>query len=148
MGKNFNGTQINNSATIVEKAGAAITDCRNKILKYDENGDAVLATSGKDIPIGVALIEAGCNDITGAESGKVSVGDDVDILVKDIGFVLAGAAITKGQEIAAGANGLAAVATDGDYVLGVALSSVKANEYCRVQIARYQKAAAAAGGEG
>ena len=147
MGKNFNGTQINNSATIVEKAGAAITDCRNKILKYDENGDVVLATSGKDIPIGVALIEAGCNDITGAESGKVSVGDDVDILVKDIGFVLAGAAITKGQEIAAGANGLAAVATDGDYVLGVALSSVKANEYCRVQIARYQKAAAAAGGE-
>lgn len=83
MGKNFNGTQINNSATIVEKAGAAITDCRNKILKYDENGDVVLATSGKDIPIGVALIEAGCNDITGAESGKVSVGDDVDILVKD-----------------------------------------------------------------
>lgn len=57
MGKNFNGTQINNSATIVEKAGAAITDCRNKILKYDENGDVVLATSGKDIPIGVALIE-------------------------------------------------------------------------------------------
>lgn len=55
MGKNFNGTQINNSATIVEKAGAAITDCRNKILKYDENGDVVLATSGKDIPIGVAL---------------------------------------------------------------------------------------------
>ena len=108
----------------------------------------VLATSGKDIPIGVALIEAGCNDITGAESGKVSVGDDVDILVKDIGFVLAGAAITKGQEIAAGANGLAAVAAAGDYVLGVALSSVKANEYCRVQIARYQKAAAAAGGEG
>lgn len=97
-----------------EKAGAAITDCRNKILKYDENGDVVLATSGKDIPIGVALIEAGCNDITGAESGKVSVGDDVDILVKDIGFVLAGAVITKGQEIAAGANGLAAVHDHGD----------------------------------
>ena len=35
MAKNFNGTQINNSATIVEKAGAEITDCRNKILKYD-----------------------------------------------------------------------------------------------------------------
>ncbi len=148
MAKNFNGTQINNSSTIVEKAGAAITDCRNKIMKYDSNGDVVLAAAGTDIPIGVAIIEAGCNDISGAESGKVNVGDDVDILVKDIGYVLAGAAITKGQEVAAGANGLAAVAVAGNYVLGIALSSVKANEYCRIQITKYQKAAAAAGGEG
>lgn len=75
MAKNFNGTQINNSATIVEKAGAEIADCRNKIMKYDENGDVVLATAGTDIPIGVALIESGCNDISGAESGKVTVGE-------------------------------------------------------------------------
>ena len=142
MAKNFNGTQINNSATIVEKAGAEIADCRNKIMKYDGNGNVVLATAGTDIPVGVALIEAGYNDISGAESGKVAIGDDVDILVKDIGFVLAGAAITKG------ANGLAAVATDGNYVLGIALSSAKANEYCCIQITKYQKAAAAAGGEG
>lgn len=142
MAKNFNGTQINNSATIVEKAGAEITDCRNKIMKYDENGDVVLATAGTDIPIGVALIESGCNDISGAESGKVAAGDDVDILVKDIGFVLAGATITKGQEITAGANGLAAVAAAGNYVLGIALSSAKENEYCQIQITKYQKASA------
>lgn len=142
MAKNFNGTQINNSATIVEKAGAEITDCRNKIMKYDENGDVVLATAGTDIPIGVALIDSGCNDISGAESGKVAAGDDVDILVKDIGFVLAGATITKGQEITAGANGLAAVAAAGNYVLGIALSSAKENEYCRIQITKYQKASA------
>ena len=142
MGKNFNGTQINNSATIVEKAGAAIADCRNKILKYDENGDVVLATAGTDIPVGIALIESGYNDISGAESGKVAIGDDVDILVKDIGFVLAGATITKGQEITAGANGLAAVAAAGNYVLGIALSSAKENEYCRIQITKYQKASA------
>lgn len=142
MAKNFNGTQINNSATIVEKSGAEITDCRNKIMKYDENGDVVLATAGTDIPIGVALIESGCNDISGAESGKVAAGDDVDILVKDIGFVLAGATITKGQEITAGANGLAAVAAAGNYVLGIALSSAKENEYCRIQITKYQKASA------
>ena len=81
MAKNFNGTQINNSATIVEKAGAEIADCRNKIMKYDGNGNVVLATAGTDIPVGVALIEAGYNDISGAESGKVAIGDDVDILV-------------------------------------------------------------------
>ena len=97
MGKNFNGVQMNNSPTIVEKAGAAITDCRNRIMKYDGNGDVVLATAGTDIPVGIALIESGYNDISGTESGKVAKGDDIDIQVKDIGFVMAGATITKGH---------------------------------------------------
>lgn len=145
MGKNFNGTQMNNSPTIVEKAGAEIADCRNRIMKYDGNGDVVLATAGTDIPVGIALIESGCNDISGAESGKVAKGDDIDIQVKDIGFVMAGATIKKGQEVACGANGLAAVAVAGDYVLGVALSGASANGYCKIQIAKYQKAAAAGG---
>lgn len=87
MGKNFNGVQMNNSPTIVEKAGAAITDCRNRIMKYDGNGDVVLATAGTDIPVGIALIESGYNDISSTESGKVAKGDDIDIQVKDIGFV-------------------------------------------------------------
>ena len=100
MGKNFNGVQMNNSPTIVEKAGAAIADCRNRIMKYDGNGDVVLATAGTDIPVGIALIESGYNDISGTESGKVAKGDDIDIQVKDIGFVMAGATITKGQEVA------------------------------------------------
>lgn len=145
MGKNFNGVQMNNSPTIVEKAGAAITDCRNRIMKYDGNGDVVLATAGTDIPVGIALIESGYNDISGTESGKVAKGDDIDIQVKDIGFVMAGATITKGQEVACGANGLAAVAAARDYVLGVALSGASANGYCKIQIAKYQKAAAAGG---
>ncbi len=144
MGKNFNGVQMNNSPTITEKAGAEITDCRNRILKYDENGAVVLATAGTDIPVGIALIEAGYNDITGAESGKVATGDDVDIQIKDIGYVIAGTAIKKGQEVAAGADGLAAVAAAGNYVLGIALNEAEANGYCRIQIAKYQKASAGA----
>lgn len=139
MGKNFNGTQINQSVTIVEKAGADIEDCRNLIMKYDDNGDVVLATAGTDIPLGVALIEAGYNDITGAESGKVAKGDDVDIQIKDIGFVLAGAEIKKGQEVAAGADGKAAVAVAGNYVLGIALNTVAAGGYSKIQFAKYQK---------
>ena len=139
MAKNYNGVQINPSPTIVEKAGEAITDCRNRIMKYDGEGNVVLATVGTDIPVGIALIEAGYNDISGVESGKVATGDDVDILIKDIGVVLAGATIKKGQEIAAGADGLAAVAASGNYVLGIALESASANEYCMVQISKYQK---------
>lgn len=139
MAKNYNGVQINPSPTIVEKAGEAIADCRNRIMKYDGEGNVVLATAGTDIPVGIALIEAGYNDISGVESGKVAMGDDVDILIKDIGVVLAGATIKKGQEIAAGADGLAAVAVAGNYVLGIALESASANEYCMVQISKYQK---------
>ncbi len=142
MGKNFNGAQINQSVTIVEKSGAEIADVRNRIVKYDENGKVVLAAAGTDLPVGIAIIEAGYNDITGAESGKAMPGDDVDIQIKDIGFVIAGAEIKKGQEVTAGAEGKAAVAAAGNYVLGVALNSVPKDGYCKVQIMRYQKVGA------
>lgn len=139
--RNYRGAQFNQSPTIVEQAGANITDVRNLIMKYDDNGNVVPATAGTDIPIGIALIEAGYNDITGKESGKVVLGDNVDILIKDRGVVLTGAEIKKGQEVAAGANGLAAVAAAGDYVLGFALSNAKADQYLEVQISKYQKKA-------
>lgn len=138
--RNYRGAQFNQSATIVELAGAAIEDVRNLIMKYDDNGDVVLATAGTDIPVGIALIETGYNDITGQTAGKVEVGDNVDILIKDRGVVLAGAAIKKGQEVAAGADGMAAVAASGNYVLGIALGNAEAGEYLEVQIAKYQKA--------
>lgn len=140
MVKNFHGSQINQTATIVEQAGVEIADCRNRIMKFDENGKVVLATAGTDIPVGIAIIEAGYNDISGVESGKVIAGADVDIQIKDIGFVIAGAEIKKGQEVAAGANGKAVVATTGNYVLGIALNTVAADGYCNVQIAKYKKA--------
>ena len=140
MAKNYTGVQINTSPTIVEKAGAEIADVRNRIVKYDTNGAVVLATAGTDIPVGIALIEAGYNDISGVESGKVAAGADVDILVKDMGVVLAGGTIKKGQEVAAGANGKAVAAVSGNYVLGIALEAAAADEFLPVQIAKYQKA--------
>lgn len=138
--RNYRGAQFNQSATIVELAGAAIEDVRNLIMKYDGNGDVVPATAGTDIPVGIALIETGLNDITGQNSGKVEIGDNVDILIKDRGVCLAGVAIKKGQEVAAGADGLAAVAASGNYVLGIALSNAEVGDYLEVQIAKYQKA--------
>lgn len=85
--RNFNGSQINQSVTIAEQAGAAIDDVRNLILKYDENGDVVVATDGTAPIVGIAIIEAGYNDISGAESGKVAKGDQVDVQIKDIGYI-------------------------------------------------------------
>ena len=148
MIKNYNGAQHNNSATITEMAGVDIVDCRNRIMKYDENGCVVLATAGSDMPIGIALIEAGYNDISGVQSGMVKAGDGVDILVKDMGVVLAGASIKKGQEITAGADGKAAVAAGGNYVLGIALDNAEADEYFVIQIAKYQKGGSSVTGGG
>lgn len=139
MVKNYNGVQINPSATIVEQAGADIADVRNRIMKYDENGNVVLAAAGTDIPVGIAIIEAGCNCITGVDSGKVKTGDGVDIVIKEMSVVLSGASVKKGQEVAAGADGLAAVAASGDYVLGFALADAEAGEYLPIQISKYQK---------
>lgn len=149
MVKNYNGVQINKSSTIIEMAGADIVDCRNRIMKYDDNGDVVLATAGTDLPVGIALIEAGYNDISGVESGKVKTGEGIDILVKDIGVVLSGEAIKKGQEVAAGADGKAVPASGGDYVLGIALDKAEgADEYVVVQLAKYQKSGSTITGGG
>lgn len=62
-----------------------------------------------------------------------------EIQIKDIGSVIAGEAISKGDEITAGADGTAAKAKAGDYVLGIALSKVAKDGYARVQISKYQK---------
>lgn len=141
--RNFNGVQINQSVTIVERAGAKIADCRNRLMVYDTNGNVVLAADGTKPIVGVALIESGLNDISGNDSGMVEADDDVDIQIKDIGYVLAGAEIAKGTEITAGESGLAAPAKAGDYVAGIALAAAEENGYCRVQITKYQKGSAA-----
>lgn len=65
MGKNFNGTQINQSPTISEKAGADVADIRNLILKYDTDGNVVVAADGTAPLLGVSIIESGYNDISG-----------------------------------------------------------------------------------
>lgn len=139
MRKNFNGTQINQSVTIVEQAGADIKDCRNRIMVYDEDGNVVLAADGTKPLVGIALIETGVNDISGVESGKVSKGDDVDIQIKDIGYVIAGEDVAKGAEVTAGADGLAKAAAAGDHVLGLALRGAFKDGYLRVQVMKYQK---------
>lgn len=138
MGINYIGTQINQSPTIVEKAGAAIEDARGKIVKYDAGGNIVLATKG-DVAVGITIMEDGANDITGEESGKVAEGEDVTVQIKDIGLVKAGGAITKGAELASDANGCAVVATAGNFVIGTAKTAASSGEYCHIIINKYQK---------
>lgn len=139
---NYNGMQMNPSATIVDEAAAKVEDARCKIFAYDSNGKLVLATDGSKPLVGIATIEVGVNDITGAKSGEISVGDDIDIQIKDIGFVIAGATIAKGDEITSDENGEAKKAAAGDYVIGFALNAVEKGGFVKIQISKYQKAKA------
>ena len=139
---NYNGMQMNPSATIVDEAAAEIKDARCKNFAYDSNGKLALATDGSKPLVGIATIEVGVNDITGAESGQVNAGDDIDIQIKDIGFAIAGATIAKGDEITSDENGEAKKAAAGDYVIGFALNAVEKGGFVKIQISKYQKAKA------
>lgn len=139
MAVNYIGNQINQSPTITDVAGAAIADGRNKLYKYDANGQLVLAGAGENV-VGIGLIESGYNDVTGETAGKVEVGDQVTVQIKDIGLVVAGAAVKKGAEVASNASGLAVTATNGDFVVGTALDEAKqSGDYIYIQITKYKK---------
>ena len=131
MGKTYMTSQINNSATIIEKAGAAIADVRCKFVKYDANGDVVLASTAGENVLGVAII---------TNSEDLKTGDDVTVQVKDIGLAKAGAAITKGAEITTDANGTAATAASENFVIGVALQAAAVGEFFYFQLVKYPKA--------
>ena len=120
--------------------GTHLLEPMKKIIKELTDGNVVVAADGTAPLLGVSIIEGGYNDISGVEAGKVKKGQDVDILIKDIGFVIASAEIKKGQEVTATTGGKAAVAAAGDYVIGVALNNVSAGGYSRLQLSKYQKA--------
>ena len=139
MAVNYIGGQINQSPTITAKAGANVDDGRNKLYKFNTNGELVLAGAGENV-VGIGLIESGYNDVTGAEAGKVKQGDDLTVQIKDIGLVMAGAEISVGAEVASNEAGLAVTATDGNYVIGTALDKATASgDYIYIAINKYKK---------
>lgn len=128
MGKTYLTNQINNSATIQEITGEAITGVRGKFLKYS-SGKVVAATAG-DAAIGVAII---------TNNEDAANGESVDIQVKDIGLAMAGGTIAKGAEIASDANGKAVTAAAGDFVMGTALEAATSGQFFYFQMNKYQK---------
>lgn len=131
MGKTYITNQINESATIVEKAGAAIEDVRGLAMKYNSSGDVIPASTAGELIIGVGII-------TNAEN--ITVGEDVDIQIKDIGLVKAGGTIDKGAEIMAGSDGRAIAATTGKFVIGIALEAATEGQFFYAQLTKYNKA--------
>lgn len=108
-------TSINESPVIVDKAGAAIADVRGKAVKFDTNGNIVLAGSG-EAAIGVGIMT---ND------ENITIGADVHVQIKDIGLVKAGAAIKKGATLQADATGALITKASGEAV-AIALDAAAA----------------------
>ena len=133
MAKTYMTSQINESPVISEKAGAKIaSDARGLFMKYDENGNVIPASVAGEKVMGVSII---------TNSAEIEAGQDVDIQVKEIGLAKAGAAIKKGDEVAAGADGKAIVATGGHFVVGTALEAAEAGQFFYMQITKFYKPA-------
>ena len=118
------GSSINESPTIVLPAGDKLENARGIVLAI-KDGAVVKPEAGANV-IGLSLIET---------DETVEKGIDVDIQIKDIGKWVAGEEITVGTELATDANGYAVAAKDGDFIVGVALSSAaEAGTWIKVQI--------------
>lgn len=124
MTSTYFGSSINESPTIVLPAGDKLENARGIALAI-KDGAVVKPEAGAHV-IGLSLIET---------DETVEKGIDVDIQIKDIGKWVAGEEITVGTELATDANGQAVAAKDGDFIVGVALSSAaEAGTWIRVQI--------------
>ena len=114
---NYLATSINESPVIVGTAASAITDVRGHAVKFS-SGNIVLAGAG-DVPLGIGIM-------TNGDEGAIAAGADVDIQIKDIGLVCAGAAITKGASLSVDANGCFIPATSSTAAVAVALGTASA----------------------
>lgn len=130
MNKTYLANQINSSPTLFGKAGAVVDDIRFKAVTFNAEGKVILAEAGKEA-LGIAIAT------TGDPVGKVAIGDQVDIQIKDIGLAMAGGEVKAGASVAIGANGKLVAAASGNFVLGYAITAAKADgDIIQVQIAK------------
>ena len=132
MAKTYMTSQINESPTITEKSGAKVEDVRGLLMKYDTSGNVIPASTAGELVIGPAII---------TNNENIEVGTDVDIQIKEIGVVRAGATLKKGAELMADTNGKAIAATAGKFVIGMALEDAVDGQLIFCQIMKCYKSA-------
>ena len=122
---------INASPTVIFPTAAEIEDARLLAIKLDADGKAAVCSVAGEAFLGLGL------HTTGDANGKVGAGECVDILVKDIGYGIAGAAVGAGKPLACDASGKLVEATAGQFVIGYAMTAAKnAGDHIQVQIAK------------
>ena len=117
------GASINEQPVLAEVAGADIELGSGKAVKYDTDGNVVLA--GAD--------EAICGVLIMQTEEKVPAGDIVTVQFKDIGIVAAGGDFVKGDALSVDANGAFVKAADGKAVAR-ALEAGTAGTFVRAHI--------------
>lgn len=123
---NYFGASINQSPTVAEKAGEAISNGEFLSVKYNEDGNVVICNAEGDMAAGILLPET---------SKTINIGDDVTVQIKDIGLGMSGSKINKGEELTSDSKGRLISASSGNFVLGYAVSSSeKEDELIRIDI--------------
>lgn len=139
----YMGTGVSDTQTITLKAAADVDDIRGLAITVDSAGKAAVATDATNPIVGIALLCCGASNTLDGKDGAVKAGEDVDILIKDCGYAMAGAAITAGTELTAMTGGklTPVVAATGGYIVGTALESAGVGERVFMQITKYFKKA-------
>jgi hypothetical protein len=107
---------INNSSTIVEKAGAKIPAPAHKAVMYDGDGNVVIAASGESV---IGLVLSNTFD-------PITEGSLVHVAIKNIALIEAGAAINKGSLVTVNTDGQAIPASSGTFIIGRAFEAADA----------------------
>lgn len=125
---NYVSTGINNSPTIIDKAGATISNGAFKLVKRDAGGKFVIASVAGERVVGVAIASTPVS---------VAANDDITVQIKDIGYIKAGDVVAKGAELTTDTSGRVVTATSGAFIVGEALTAAgAADDIIQVQITK------------
>ena len=123
----FISTGINDTPTIVGKAGIPLVNAALHAAKFNAQGEIVPAAAGDNA---VGLFIASTPD-------NVAAGEDVTIQIKDVGLWVTGAAVLAGAEVASNAAGQAITAVANAFIVGIALeTATAAGQVIKVQIVK------------
>lgn len=140
--KQYLNAFINNSATVRDVLAADVEYAPHKAVAYNSDGKLALPAADGDPAIGIIL-----SDTPGNHSGVTPAGTEIDVLIRHIGLVEAGAAVAKGDLLTVTKEGTARKAAAGEYILGIAMTAASAaGELAQVYITHSGYAKSASGG--
>ena len=120
-------TGINDTPTIVGKAGIPLINAAFLAVKFDVAGNIVPAGAGENA---IGLLIASTPEFVGA-------GENVTVQIKDVGLWVTGAAVLAGAEVASNATGQAITAAANAFIVGIALETATgAGQVIKVQIVK------------
>lgn len=119
--KQYLNAFMNNTATIRDVLAADLEGAPHKAVAYNKDGKLALPAADGDPAIGIILSDTPANG-----SGITPSGTEVDVLIRNIGLIEAGAAVAKGDFLTVTATGTARKAAAGEYILGIAMTAADA----------------------